>query len=145
MQSKLIYEDGKRTFALVFDEGDEAIAGIEKLAEEHNLHAAHLTAIGAFRKATLGYFDYGKKDYTRIPVDGQVEVLSFIGNVSRYKGRPKVHVHVVLGRSDGSTLGGHLLEADVRPTLEVVVTEEPGYLRRTVDETTGLPLLNLQT
>ena len=33
--------------------------------------------------------------------------------------------HVVLGLSDGTTRGGHLIEGRVFPTLEVVVTENP--------------------
>jgi predicted DNA-binding protein with PD1-like motif len=56
-------------------------------------------------------------------------------------GEPKIHAHVVVGRRDGTALGGHLLDARVRPTLEVVLVETPATLRRTIDKTTGLPLL----
>ena len=55
-----------------------------------------------------------------------------------------MHAHVVLGRSNGSTLGGHIQEARVWPTLEVILSEEPAYLRRTIDETTGLALIDLE-
>jgi uncharacterized protein len=55
-----------------------------------------------------------------------------------------VHAHVVLGRSDGTAYGGHLLAAHVWPTLEVVVTEEPRHLRRTIDAQTGLALIDLE-
>lgn len=143
MQSTLLHTDGKRTFAIVFEEGEEALSGIEHFAEEHHLTAAHLTAIGAFSRATLGYYNRQEKDYDRIPVEEQVEVLAILGNIARHKDKPKVHLHMVLGKSDGTTVGGQLMEGYVRPTLEVIVTEEPGHLRRTMDEATGLPLLNL--
>jgi predicted DNA-binding protein with PD1-like motif len=55
----------------------------------------------------------------------------------------RIHAHVVLGKRDGSAHGGHLLKARVRPTLELIVTESPGHLRRVTDEKTGLPLLAL--
>ncbi|HEX2164485.1 MAG TPA: PPC domain-containing DNA-binding protein [Thermoanaerobaculia bacterium] len=131
----------ERTFAVVFRDGDEAVAGLEKVAAERRLSAARLTAIGAFRRATVAFFDLETKEYLPIEVDEQVEVLSLVGNVSLAGDEHKVHVHVVLGRRDGSTVGGHLLSAVVRPTLEVMLVESPGHLRRHPDEATGLPLL----
>src|SRR5205823_13320077 len=108
------------------------------------LGAAHFTAIGAFRDVTLGYFDWEKKDYQKIPVREQVEVLSLIGDVTLdEKGQPQVHAHVVVGRSDGTTRGGHLLEAHVRPTLEVVLVESPVHLQRKHDPESGLALIRL--
>ena len=142
MKAKLIYEEqGEKTFALVFDPGDEVMEELTNFAKENDLSAARFTAIGAFSDATLGYFDMEKKEYKKIPVDEQVEVLSLVGDVALFEGEPKLHVHAVLGRSDGTTRGGHLLGAHVQPTLEVVIVESPEHLRRETDEETGLPLL----
>ena len=142
MKAKLIYEEqGEKTFALVFDPGDEAMEELTNFAKENDLSAARFTAIGAFSDATLGYFDMEKKEYEKIPVDEQVEVLSLVGDVALFEGEPKLHAHAVLGRSDGTTRGGHLLGAHVQPTLEVVIVESPEHLRRETDEETGLPLL----
>jgi predicted DNA-binding protein with PD1-like motif len=143
MKSKLIDDASERTFAVVFDSGDEAIAGLTAFAKEHRLKASHFTGIGAFREAILGYFDWTTKDYKRITVDEQVEVLSLIGDVALKDGTPVVHAHVVLGKSDGTAHGGHLLSGIVRPTLEIVLEESPAHLRRTLDHESGLPLINL--
>ena len=145
MRSKLLDEShGRRTFALVFDTGDEAMAGLSQFAREQRLAAAQFTAIGAFSRAVLAYFDWDTKQYQRIPVDEQVEVLALTGDVSEEAdGTPKVHAHVVLGRRDGTTRGGHLMEGHVRPTLEVVLTESPAHLRRRHDPATGLSLIRL--
>jgi uncharacterized protein len=131
----------ERSYAVVFAEGDEAMAGLQKVAAEQRLSAARLTAIGAFRRATVAFFDLESREYLPIEVDEQVEVLSLVGNISLSGDGHKVHVHAVLGRRDGSTVGGHLLSAEVRPTLEVIVTESPGILRRHRDEKNGLDLL----
>ncbi len=146
MKFRSFHEDrGKKTFALVFDTGDEVISGLTEFAREQGLDATSFTAIGAFGAATLGYFDVEKKEYARIPVHEQVEVLSLAGNVSiEEDGGPQVHAHVVLGRYDGTTRGGHLLEARVRPTLEAVLTESPEHLRRKTNEDTGLPLIAIE-
>ncbi len=146
MKAKLIHEErGEKTFALVFDTGDEVMEGLTNFAKENDLDAASITAIGAFSGATLGYFDMERKEYKKIPVEEQVEVLSLVGDIAtKEDGEPQVHAHVVLGRSDGTARGGHLLEAHVRPTLEVVVVESPEHLRRKTDEETGLPLITME-
>lgn len=141
MKSKVINERPERTFALVFDEGEEVAAGLQRFAEEQNLTAARFTAIGALSYAVVGFFDLEKRDYHRIEIAEQVEVLSLIGNIALHGAEKKVHAHIVLGRADGATLGGHLLEGRVRPTLEVIVVESPNWLQREMDEKTGLPLL----
>lgn len=141
MKSKLLGDGPERTWALVYDIGDAVMEGLKDFAEENGLRGAHFTAIGAFQDAVLYYFDWESKEYQDIPVREQVEVLSLAGNISDNNGKPKVHAHVVLGRRDGSTRGGHLKEAHVRPTLEVVLTEEPEQLLRQHDEETGLALI----
>lgn len=144
MQSKELATIGQRTFVVVFDEGEEVIPALEGFAEAQALTAAEFTGLGAFSRAVLGFFDMDSRDYTRIEVDEQVEVLTLVGNVAEHDGKARLHPHAVLGRRDGSTIGGHLLEATVRPTLEVMVTESPRHIRRRTDPRTGLPLIDLE-
>lgn len=141
MHAKLINEVPERTYAVILDSGDEVVSTLERFAAEHSLSASRLTAIGAFSSVTLGYFDWEKKDYQRTPIDEQLEVLSLIGDIAVHEGRPKLHAHAVLGRRDSSTCGGHLLEARVRPTLEVLLTDAPAFLVRAFDAESGLPLI----
>ena len=130
------------TWALVFDTGDEAFSLLSDWVREQGVTAARLTAIGAFERAVVGYFDWERKDYLRIPVDEQVEVLSLVGDVALDPDeKPVVHVHAVLGKRDGATVGGHLLEGHVRPTLEVMLEESPAHLRKRHDPETGLALI----
>ncbi len=132
-------------FALVFDTGDEFMAGLTNFAKENDLTASSLTAIGALSDATLDFFDMEKKEYKEIPVQEQVEVLSLVRDIApKEDGEPQVHAHVVLGTSDGAARGGHLLEAHVRPTLEVIVVESPEHLQHRTDEETGLPLIEIK-
>ena len=146
MKSKLIQDGQEKTFALVFDTGEEVVAGLLQFAQDQKLTGAHLTAIGAFERVTLGFFDVTKKDYKRIAIQEQVELMSLVGNIAQdEKGHPKLHAHVVVGKSDGSAHGGHLLDAYVRPTLEVVVVEASQHLRRRIRGEFGLALLDLSS
>lgn len=144
MKPQLIHQDDAhhRTFAIAFDKGDEPISLLTQFARENAVRGSQLTAIGAFEHAALGYFDRRSKSYRRIAVDEQTEVLSFLGDIAHADGEPVVHVHVVLGLPDGSTRGGHLLDASVWPTLELVLTEWPKHLCKRSDAEVGLPLLH---
>ena len=143
MRAKVINEVPERTFAVILETGDEVVECLERFAAENSLDASRLTAIGAFSEVTLGYFDWERKEYERLRFPEQLEVLSLVGDIALENGRPKLHAHVVLGRRDASTLGGHLLGARVRPTLEVIVTDAPEYLVREHDPRSGLALIRV--
>lgn len=70
-------------------------------------------------------------------------MLAFTGNITRQNGEPKLHAHVVVGKSDGTAHGGHFLGGKVWPTLEMIVSETPQHLQRRHDEETGLALIEL--
>lgn len=136
---------GLRTLVAVFETGDRVMAGLKELAAAEGLTAAQLSAIGACSQVELAYFNWDAKEYRSIPVQEQVEVASMLGDIGvDDAGAPALHVHLVLGRRDGSALAGHLQEATVRPTLEVVITETPAHLRRRKDPATGLNLIRLE-
>ena len=146
MKDKVLQDGPEKTFALVFDMGEEVVAGLLRFAKDHNVTAAHLNGIGAFERVTLGFFDLAEKDYRKIPIEQQVELVSLVGNIAQGdNGEPRLHAHVVIGKPDGTAHGGHLLEAVVRPTLELVVVESPRHLRRRTRADLGLALLDLSS
>lgn len=143
MKTRLLKDAEPRTWALVLEAGEDVVRELNHFAEEQDLAAAHFSAIGALRSASIRYFDWEAKEYQPIPVNEQVEVVSFSGNVSeKPDGGKQVHVHAVLAKRDGTALGGDLGAGIVRPTLEVIVTEEPSYLKRRHDERSGLALIS---
>lgn len=132
-----------KTWVVVLDEGDEVSECLLDFARSQQLSGAHFTAIGAFRRSVIGYFEWDKREYRKNVFDRQLEVVSLIGDVSLKDGDPKLHMHAVLGSDNGNALGGHLLEGHVRPTLEVVITETPAHLRREYDDHAGTALIKL--
>jgi predicted DNA-binding protein with PD1-like motif len=126
----------------VLEHGDEAMSALSALAAEQRLSGSHFTAVGAFSRAVVAYFDWQSKQYRHIPIEEQVEVLSLVGDIAVDRGQPKVHAHVVLGKADATAHGGHLIEGHVRPTLEIVLTETPTRLQRRFDPESGLALID---
>ena len=145
MRTTLLQDGPEKTFAVVFDTGEEVVEALLRFASDQNLTAAHLTAIGAFQRVTLGFFEPKSKEYKAIVIDEQLELLSLVGNIARGdKDEPKLHAHVVVGKSDGTAHGGHLLEASVRPTMEIIIVESSSrHLRRRMRSDVGAALLDL--
>jgi uncharacterized protein len=143
MKTALLHDvEGLRTIALVLEPGEEAMQCLTVFAADHRLGASHFTAIGAFSRAVVGYFDWSAKEYRTIVINEQVEVLSLMGDIVIDRDRPKVHAHVVLGKADATAHGGHFMEGQVRPTLEIIITETPRHLRRRFDPDAKLALID---
>ena len=144
MKSKLISDNGARTYALVFDKGDEVFTELLKFAQAEKVFTAHFNALGALSDLTFGWFDPQRKEYKRFDIGEGVEVMSFVGNLSATEtGEPKLHAHVVIGKSDGTAHGGHFFQGHVWPTLEMILVTTPERILRRIDEDCGLPLIDL--
>jgi uncharacterized protein len=146
VRSRLLTDHhGTRTFVVALESGDRLIESIRRFAAEEGLAASEFSAIGALASAKLAYFDPESKEYLDIPVTEQVEIASLNGRITRPEGGegdPHLHVHCVLSRRDGSPVAGHLMEAEVRPTAEVFVTDSPTELHRRTDPESGLPVID---
>lgn len=138
-------EDGHKEYAVIFGKGDEAFSGLTEFAQKYNVTSGHFTAIGAIDHGTVAWFDRQRKMYKKIPISQQAEVASMIGDIGLYKGKPAVHTHMVVALPNGKTLGGHVLEAYVFPTLEVMVTVDPITMHKTFDPETDLSLFDPET
>src|ERR1700677_2754183 len=131
-----------KQYAVIFYQGDEAFSGLLEFAEKYHVTSAHFTAIGALNRATLGWFDPQRKMYKKIPIDGQHEVIGMSGDIALYQGKPVVHTHMVVGGPDGTARAGHVLDAYVSPTLEVMVTVDPITMKKRFDPETDLTLID---
>jgi predicted DNA-binding protein with PD1-like motif len=119
------------------------VEALTAFAGDQGVRTARLHGIGAFSAAVLGFYDLERKEFDRIPVEDETEVLALLGNLTILDQGPWVHAHATLSRRDGSALGGHLFEGRVGATLEVFVMELPGEVRREADQEIGLPLMRL--
>jgi hypothetical protein len=144
MKSKSINDGAERTFVLILDQGEEAFKSITEFADREKITGASVSAIGAFSKAKVGWFDLAAKKYKPIDVNEQCEVLSLIGDVAQGDdGKASIHLHAVLGLQDGTLRGGHFLSGSVQPTLEVTITESVVHLRRKKRPDLGIALISV--
>lgn len=144
MRSTSINNGVERIFILILDQDEEAFKSISDFAMREQITGATVSAIGAFSRAKVGWFDLAAKKYKPIDVSEQCEVLSLIGDVAQGDdGNPSLHLHAVLGLQDGTVRGGHLLSGLVQPTLEVTITGTAVHLRRKKRPDLGIALISV--
>lgn len=141
MSYRALSLDPDASHLLVLDQDADFMESLTDFSTEHDVPSATFYGIGAFSEATIAFFDREEQVYDPIAVDQQVEVLHVAGNLTWHDNAVRVHAHATLGRPDGSTLGGHLVDATVWPTLELQCHTYNTRVERLQNEVVGLPLI----
>ncbi len=122
---KMTYEEKTATahvFEVRFSTGDEILSGLYDLVAKHHITSGHITGIGGLAPgALLGWGDPEVGGFKKIEIKDKTEIVSLIGDISMRNDAPYVHVHMIVGSSDGSTKAGHLIEAHIAPVGELTV------------------------
>jgi len=137
------YKAGKELIVRIEHDSD-LIRSVAEIAQNRRIKVGSFMAIGALKRAKLGYYEQNDHEYQEIVVDSHQEIASCIGNISLRDSKPFVHAHVVLADEKGNTKAGHLLEGVVF-AAEVHIRELEGpNLERKYDDVTGLWLWQIK-
>jgi predicted DNA-binding protein with PD1-like motif len=136
--------ESPKTFVIIFEAGDELASGLMQIASELRLASSSFKGIGALSSVKLNWLNWETRKYEpSVVLDEQMELLSLIGDIALKDGEPQVHAHVVISKRDGTAHGGHLAEARIRPTCEVVLIESPKHLQKEIDADSGIALIRV--
>lgn len=130
------------TVVVRIDRGEEILSQVEEVAKREQIRLAQVSALGAVGSFTVGVFDTAKKTYRRNRFAGEYEIVSLTGTINTMNGAFYCHLHMSAGDADGRVFGGHLNEAVVSGTCEMVITCIPGTVDRVFDEDVGLNLFH---
>ncbi len=134
----------KRVIIAKIEPNEDLIDSIIKLVKRFNIKSGVINCIGALKKFTIGFYEIDSKNYKMETFEEFVELISCIGNISYKDKDPIIHLHVTLGRSDYSVIGGHLSQPSIiSVTGEVKIFEIDQELNRTEDPQFNLSLLDI--
>ncbi|MBC7087974.1 MAG: DNA-binding protein [Tissierellales bacterium] len=128
-------------FIVRLNKGEEIVQKIKDLVEKENIKLGSIIGIGAVDIATIGLFDTNTKEYHSTKLEGDFEITSLVGNISTKNGETYLHMHIALGDEEYHVYGGHLNEAFVSATCELIIEKIDGVVEREFDENSGLNLL----
>jgi len=130
-------------FLLRLIKGEEVISSLSSFVEEQKILGGFIFGLGAFKEATLGYFDSDKEEYVKKFFQEDLEFGNLTGSMSYFEGKPFVHAHVVAGGPDVKAFCGHLFSATISATGEFFIIPSDTKIERKSDPETGLNLLDL--
>jgi hypothetical protein len=138
----LIAEKGG-AYIVRIDKGEEITSCIKLMCERTGMKTGLISGLGSVSFAKLGLFDVEKKEYIEKSFEGIFEIASMNGNISSMDGKPYLHLHAVLGDREFKTYGGHLAEAIVAATCEIIAVPLKEGTGRYFDREIGLNLLGI--
>ena len=128
------------TYIVRMDPGEEILTQLKVFAEQEGVKLASVTALGAVKDFTVGVFDTGAKVYKSNRFQGVYEIVSLVGTINTMNDAFYCHLHMCAADQEGHAFGGHLNEAVISATCEMVVTLLPGTVDRVRSEDIGLNL-----
>jgi predicted DNA-binding protein with PD1-like motif len=135
------YKRFENTWLIRLDPGEEIVSALSEIAAKENIRLASVSGIGAVNVAVLGLFDPLSKVYSKNKVEKDLEIVSLAGNISTMDGNTYLHLHMSAADVNANVYGGHLNEAHVSATAEIVVTQIAGSIDRAFSEQIGLNLI----
>jgi hypothetical protein len=124
--------------------GADLLEEITRICVDRDIHLGWVEALGAVKKARLGYYNQKEREYHFYELDQMLEITNLVGNVSIKDGVPIVHAHVTFSDKDGHAYGGHLAPGTIVFACEIVIQVLDGpKFERVFDQETGLPLWNM--
>lgn len=139
----MIYKRYKDTVVVRLLKGDKIVESLHEVLEKEDIKAGSIRGLGAVKKLDIGFFNPSSKEYNPLIYDEYMEVTSLVGNASRKDGEVYTHLHIVCGREDGSSVSGHLNEAEISLTAEIFIDILDGEIGRVFDEDIGINIMDL--
>lgn len=137
------YKQEKGKIIVRLDRGNEIISSLTKIVKDENLKGGFVSAIGAADIIEVGLYEVEKQQYQPKRFEGDFEIISCLGNISRKEGEPYLHLHVAFGDKDFHVYGGHLSYARISGTFECVIGLTKSEINRMKDSKTGLNVFKL--
>ena len=134
---------GKTIIARI-DKGEEILTQLKNIALKEEIKLASVRALGATDDFTVGVFKVDEKKYYANHFTGDFEIVSLTGTISTMNGEYYAHLHMSAGDEQGRVFGGHLNEAIISATCEMVIEVIDGRVDRARDEKLGLNLFKFE-
>ena len=125
------------------DPNDEIITDITNVANQEKIKLASISAIGAVNNFTIGVYNTKEKKYYSNNFTGNYEIVSLLGTITTMNNLTYLHLHMSVGDERGIVVGGHLNNAIVSATCEVVIDIIDDYMDRIYNEEIGLNIFNI--
>ncbi len=135
------YQKFGGTIVARLDPGEEVLTQVKEIALKERVALASVQAIGAVSRFTAGVYVTEEKRYLPNEFSGSFEIVSLTGTVSTMDGKFYCHLHMSAGKENGEVFGGHLSQATVSATCEMIIHQIDGAVDRRYEEKTGLNIL----
>lgn len=131
-------------YVIRLDPGEGIKASLAALCARDAIGFGWFSGIGSVAGAEVGFYSEAGQAYDMRKFEGPREIVSLLGNVTVVDSRPFIHAHIALAGPDLTVVGGHLGEARVGTSCEIVLTRTQDVIGRKQDPAGGFERLDLK-
>ena len=132
---------------LRIDKGEKVMETIKAVCKKEKVGGGHFQGIGACGSATLSTYLPAAKNFLEHSFTGMLEMVSLMGNISAAGSELFLHSHAVFSylnvTQELTVAAGHLKEAEISYTGEIVITPTDQAIDRKTDPQTGIGIWKL--
>lgn len=129
------------SYVVRLNKGEEVIETLKELCLKEDIKLAEITGLGASNLVEIGVFNVNTKEYNTKVFEGMFEITSLVGNATRKEDDVYLHIHINFGDEEGNVKGGHLVQARISATSEIIIRKIEGEVGRKLSDEIGLNLL----
>jgi len=116
----------------------ELLGSIQAFCKKNGISSGIITGIiGSLNSTKLGFLKGLPGKYISKELKGPLEIVAAQGSIALCEGKLVLHIHMLVS-DENRAIGGHLIEARVFSTAEVVIQELDRQIERKLDNYTGL-------
>ena len=136
------YKKFDSRYVVRLEKGEEVVASLTELCKKEGVQLASVEGLGAVDRLIAGVFDTQQKEFLANEFSGKLEILSLSGTMTTLHGEVYPHLHIAVADETGRAFGGHLKEARVSATAEILLNAINGRVERLFSDEIGLNLLH---
>ena len=136
------YRRFENSYVIRLNKGEEVVSSLKELCKKENIRLGEITGLGASDLVEIGVFNVNTKEYKTKTFEGMFEITSLVGNVTTKDDEVYLHIHINFGDEEGFVKGGHLVQARISATSEIILRIVEGYVGRKLSDEVGLNLFD---
>ena len=137
------YKKVGERYIIKIKRGEWILKSLKEFFDKEKIKNGFFIGLGAVRKVKLGIYNFYNKEYETNMFEEDLEINSLTGNVTLVDGKAFPHAHIVLGKSNFTTLSGHLMDGEVSVVCEIIFIKLDSDIEWKFDKETGLRVMEL--
>lgn len=130
-------------YLIKLNKGEKIVESLTVFINENKIQSGYFYGIGAASNAEIAHYNVETQKYSSKVFEKPLEITNIIGSLGIFEDKPLIHPHITVADEQCRVFGGHLVEATISGTLELVFLDFKMAINKKVDPIVGLKTFDI--